>query len=789
MHPERTIAAFAVLGILLIIPAGCSDNNPVGDPFSTPLTIESSSASRDAAHHGLLGYYRCVVDPDIPDLKIIPIRASEFHLNALRFLEPPPPTRITLSNLEISGGRVDVDVQFTHPFGGLPQFSGFDVCGIIITSGSITGFSDPDIVIAGEGDTRLVNADGLTRWWNPREFPPNPNVPMWGYIDGMLGVPDEVAHYTATLNGYKYHADGLGTYEDISALDTSTRGAFSAGAANSRHYTIELDGGLVFNYAIDACWEAPITHPVVVPDSFPLSANRDEPWLIDPHVTENTFYFEPSTGQSGGILRLDVDCYDWADADDLTVRVESPGFFEPVTVDTPLGGTHHYSTYHVDIVDPVLTSTDPVPVWVSAEADMGYDGLLPGKPTAAYVPSFNVDVKTGNIILVWHDEGVIDHENRVGFNDFEPAVITNGDGEVIVSFFWWEENEPGHIWNWVKFARSFDHGHTFQPAEWPQWIRHGTDVVEDKAWNSKLTLGSDGHAFHSYWSPLGHCVQAIPKLSVYEDTCAGMGTLMEHAGEMLYTAEGYPMMFGDLGGTILMRRGDYPNIASTRDPDNHFIGTEYTIVAEALINYISTSRCTGLTSDGRCHLMFEHSGLPYIRMVSSTDISGTAWDAPVNVFDGACEIWVGAGDPGMWIDDNDGFHVLFAGEIWWGEYQLVYGYSSDGTDWSEIESFEYMEAYPVEDGLNDTQVVVFDAFGETYIFLCYETGGNVWCKYKHTLGRSFSDPLQVNEHPNASLPDLYPNGDNGVVFVYQAQDDSGSDLTDIYYRLAEFIVQ
>jgi len=141
----------------------------------------------------------------------------------------------------------------------------------------------------------------------------------------------------------------------------------------------------------------------------------------------------------------------------------------------------------------------------------------------------------------------------------------------------------------------------------------------------------------------------------------------------------------------------------------------------------------------------------------------------------------------MWIDDNDGFHVLFAGEIWWGDYQLVYGYSEDGRDWDEIESFEYLETVPVDDGLNDTQVVVFDAFGDTYIWLCYETGGTVWCKYRKIGDKEFSEPIMVSEHGPAYLPDVYPNGDTGVIFTWEAPSLSGADDTDVFYRLAEFI--
>jgi hypothetical protein len=116
----------------------------------------------------------------------------------------------------------------------------------------------------------------------------------------------------------------------------------------------------------------------------------------------------------------------------------------------------------------------------------------------------------------------------------------------------------------------------------------------------------------------------------------------------------------------------------------------------------------------------------------------------------------------------------------------MYGYSANGMDWNVGSSFTQIEIFPAGQSLNDTGVVVFDAFGTTYVFICYEVGGTVWCRFKTLAGTVFSDPIQVNVHASATLPDLYPNGDVGIVFAYQADDGSGNNLTDVFYRLAEF---
>jgi len=75
---------------------------------------------------------------------------------------------------------------------------------LLLTKGSIGDWEDSDAFLAGPEKTRLINADGL--------------------------IPDS----------------------DMSDLDPAMRGMFSANSNCTRHYTISLAGGLVFNYAVDA---------------------------------------------------------------------------------------------------------------------------------------------------------------------------------------------------------------------------------------------------------------------------------------------------------------------------------------------------------------------------------------------------------------------------------------------------------------------------------------------------------------------------------------------------------
>ena len=285
----KRIASLIVIILLLSI-FGCSSGGNGIELPTNPIDTGDSAKNGDYVSHNTWGLFQFIVDPVAKKLEVVPIRAGNIHLNALRFLEPPPLTNLTIESVKFNGNIIDVDIGLRHPFIGQVVYTGFDVCGILITNGTVTGFANPHIVMAGNPeDTYLMNPDGYSPWWNPVNFPPNSEKPIFGYIDGMLGIPDEIGNYNSTVCGYKYFADGLGPDDGLGSLNFENRGMFSAGQKNIRHYTIHLgDDGLRFNYAVDACWTFPEgSPPWYAPDSFPISANRPEAFYVNIIETEN----------------------------------------------------------------------------------------------------------------------------------------------------------------------------------------------------------------------------------------------------------------------------------------------------------------------------------------------------------------------------------------------------------------------------------------------------------------------------------------------------------------------
>lgn len=374
--------SLVIIGFIL----GCSNGGGL-DAINLPQGNEIPAEEKYSTSHVNWGLWQFMADPEKGTLDVVMLRSGSFHINALPFIDQPPLVYLTLESLEFNGNIIETDIGLRHPFIGLDEFTGFDVKGILITNGSLDTFTDGDLVMAADGDTRLLNPDGFSRWWNPSEFPQDGT--MFGYYDGALGAKDSDANYNCTLNAYKYYCDDLtGSKDPLSGIDPEGRGVFSAGSKNIRHYTIELGSeGLVFNYAVDASWQFPQGEaPWVVPDDFNPAANQPEVYRIE--VTElegSSLYYDTGSSTGGGDLYLAIDVYDWYGAELNTLKVEWPDFAEQAVSGEPTGGGVGYSTYEVDLIDCTPSGIGEQQLFITVESDeTGYGDKIPGAPVSSY---------------------------------------------------------------------------------------------------------------------------------------------------------------------------------------------------------------------------------------------------------------------------------------------------------------------------------------------------------------------------------------------------------------------
>ena len=405
--------------------------------------------------HELWGLYQFVISPDRESIEITPLRAANFHLNVIQFLEPNgKPKMVQLaSGLTWNNDKtiLDLDIRFVHPFPGATQFSGFDVKGILISNGTKAGFSDPDLIMADTNETRLLNADGYTRWWNPFEFKGN-NI--FAYKDGALGTKDSVAHYESTLNGYKYFCDSLDKDEDVENLDVADRGVFWAGKSNVRHFKLGLGSGLVFNYAIDASWAIPDVKPPSTPAEFPPGANQPEPWRVSAVDTEDYLYYVSPSDQ-GGYMKLAIRVYDWQGplqpplGTVEQVVIEWPGLFMPTQANF-VADQGTYSEWQVMLTPTAgaLTSSDDVEylIWAQSTDGSGYGGIL--DPDEPLISANRCSAKVWNvkpIVPPIVDSGVTGNESPKLVNETYTVVAHDIFGEPLT--YLWSVEPIGNPYN------------------------------------------------------------------------------------------------------------------------------------------------------------------------------------------------------------------------------------------------------------------------------------------------------------------------------------------------------
>jgi hypothetical protein len=410
-HSTGLNGAALVVAWLLVFAymcAGCTGGGgtspvaPPGADQSSPQLTSSSNPDRACEGRVSWGFWDAILDKEAMTVEFVPVRTGSIHLNVVTILNSTMgiSAHIDPADSNPSTGLFAIDVSLTHPFSGKPQFSGFDVKGILITPGTT---AIGQLIFAGPGETSLVNADGCSRWWNPSEFP---GPALSGYRPGILGSQNS-ALLTATVNPYKYFCDFLTSEQDLIDLtsvpldDDLGRGVFSSGATNTRRYLIRFPMSpgpqIVFNYAVDASWKQPVPNPPTqVPDDFPMDANQSEAYCLVAGADVNTLAVDEG-GVGGGVLRVSIDVYDWQGqssgsiSDEISsVRVYAPELF-------PDGQTMNLSyedavmaTYSADLsglAAPAVGGMAQVIMGVESADGLHYSAYAPGgpdEPVSAY---------------------------------------------------------------------------------------------------------------------------------------------------------------------------------------------------------------------------------------------------------------------------------------------------------------------------------------------------------------------------------------------------------------------
>lgn len=402
---SRCLVTF-LMAAALIMAIGCSQGSSPVIPDQTGTDIPATAGRvTQTSTHTLLGAWTVTLDGQNMQVDVAPLRTTQFHLNILPFIEWKGVSQLLINNFTIDFGEntAAIDIGVPHPFPGLLRYSILDTRGIIITDGSLNEFaSDPEIICSKPNELRITNADGMTRWWNPREFPIYGLI--LGYSDGVYGQRDQIIHFESTLNPFKYYSEEFDAYSEFPEdLEFERRGLFIAnGTPKWRHFDFDFGDEPLFgkfNYLWDACWEwDPDYHEEYFPSLedlpdpfFPISANSPEPFAINISEDENTLWFVGPT-EFGGNLNLAIDVYDWQG---MRRPGGIPGEVSQVIVESPKltgseitaaylqdgSGDGTYSTWVAELVNCHPDNIDGQDLLVTVESTEGSYSLVAGIDT------------------------------------------------------------------------------------------------------------------------------------------------------------------------------------------------------------------------------------------------------------------------------------------------------------------------------------------------------------------------------------------------------------------------
>jgi hypothetical protein len=264
--------------IAVTVVCGCAGKSPVSP--GSDLLVQASAANVPGSDgpYRLWGEWTWYINAAHDQIEVVPKREGRFHLNAMKFLESYCTDCLKILAIKNNGdGTVDISVEITHPFKGHPEYTGFDVKGILMFSGSyeyqsvfteLPPYPEPyRISWRLKGDPEVMNPDGWTMRWSPT-WDSGSDMPIFNYWPGKFSVGTP----TANLNGFK------------NFYTSEERHMFAVDSSVERTYTVWLPFGkpIVAGYAVEACWEPATKQPVTDPlNDFPYSANQPEPYLFN----------------------------------------------------------------------------------------------------------------------------------------------------------------------------------------------------------------------------------------------------------------------------------------------------------------------------------------------------------------------------------------------------------------------------------------------------------------------------------------------------------------------------
>jgi len=384
---------------LFILLAGCSGSGSPTTPgldsgkSETPglETRDISQESTTAGNRYLWGYWTISIDPVAQTYEIIPKREVEFHNNIRFFLENWPCNHcLKFENLTfLPNDKVKLLVRITHPFDD-HFLDGFDVRGVPILKSTLE-YTNFDLSYG-----VLAQVDGWTHLWD------NPAIP-------------------GDLNPY------------VAYNESVSRRRFAAGTNSAEWMDFDFSQtGWVFDYAIDASWDWPDG------TNFPLTANMEEAYRLNPSVTGDLYDDGSNTAQAT------VTAFDWQGQDTIKqVTVEAPDIFSGQKVMTKSSGSGNTATFDVDISNDKHAAPGTYPILIRAiDIFNSYNNHLVAYQLAWVDVVYFEPPPEGSVDIVVPASDMVKYCNQGVYIYNITAQVTPAAPSIPLQWWWTDPDEP-----------------------------------------------------------------------------------------------------------------------------------------------------------------------------------------------------------------------------------------------------------------------------------------------------------------------------------------------------------
>lgn len=550
-----------------------------------------------------------------------------------------------------------------------------------------------------------------------------------------------------------------------------------------------MDTSYIFNYAVDASWAKVVGPPPYnIPEDFPPAANCPEAWNIEITELANNLGYE--AGEGGGHLQIQIDVYDWFNAEMNEVVVESLAGIDPLSTSIPIGGGEGYSTYELDLPGEGLTCAGDIDLLITVRSEkIGYQGLLPGENISAYfIHSTHVEdfLPGGQYDWILDDEQMLTDSTHM---DRTPSIHQRTTYDIDIGYTRLEEipDNPDNSRANMHMLTSDDNGEIFTHS-WQGSATHFGQTLK----SLKVCQGALGYSVFMYQSWLDWGQTPHDHSSLARDPGCPFGENIgikvpwgAHANEVVICADNIVLCLGDRGGQVMYKKGSHPYSLYHNGLWGGWGDVDDTIIVET--GQLGSPRCLVKDASGAIHFAYwGGEGMPWIKMLSNSDGLGTDWDGDVYITEGLTDEYASRIEPSLIIGPDGEFHCTFVGEID-PMYSILYTSSDNGTDWPG-----YNPIYTSTDAwLGEVTVDAFMQDEETKaIIISFEMEGDIWFIWSLDGGLSFSEPVLVSDGTgNATEPDIRVDAQLYVHFAWaQYEEDLPIvDDWDIHYRRAYLV--